>query len=386
MNVLGATARDRSAALAPAVIGFALVLVAGWPLLATVPQSLDAERAFASAPNCPVAEATSECRHTVSATVTSAAADHQHRSTYYWLGLGRMRDWPGALPGRLKASPPRGVPGGPAAAPPRRVKMDGRTPVFAAVAPGAELRLTYWRGEIRYVEFRGLRQYTAQDPRGGYRLPLAAALVLLALGGGCLSGAHRAARRATEPPEHRPWRLAPPLASGLLICCCAFAVPWVTGGVPTALLLTAVGAVPVLAGAAWLTHRRHRRTTDTVKVAPLVPQASECFPGIILGEVPYSHEEFRHLVVAPGLLASTPDPGGRAVRRTVPHTLTAVRVRPPYWTDPGPRPAPGWQVVECRDGTTPVYVVTEHRYCGWVLGALKHSAEGSMRSDGGIAG
>ncbi|MGW1868260.1 hypothetical protein ACWCPS_22180 [Streptomyces mauvecolor] len=372
--------RDRSAALTPAVIGAVLVLVAGWLLLATVPGTLDEERAFASAPGCPVAEVSTECRHTVAATVTSAAADHKHRSTYYWLGIGHVQDGPGALPGRLKSGPLRaGSAVRPIAGVPRRVKMEGRTPVFSAVRPGAPLQLTYWHGEIRYIEFRGLRQYTAADPRGGYRLPLAAALVLLCVGGACLRSAYCWVRRA-EPPAHEPWRITVPLTSVLLISCFTFGTPWATGGVPTALLLTAVGAVPVLAGAVWLARRHQRRTTDTIRVTPLIPLGEQCFPGTIFGEVPYGHEEFGYLVAAPGLLAATPDPAGRIARRPVPRTLTAVRVRPPYWTDPGPRPAPGAQVVECRDGATAVYVVTEQRYTALVLGALRRPAEAPLRA------
>ncbi|MFJ8310062.1 MULTISPECIES: hypothetical protein [unclassified Streptomyces] len=347
--------RNRPAALVAAVLGAALVLGAGWLFLVTVPRALDDERAFTSAAGCPVARVSAECRHSVAATVTSVVADHKHRSTYYWLGFDP-------------------VPNGPEAASPLRVKMDGRTPVFAAVQPGAMAQLTYWQGEIRYVEYRDLRQYTSADPRGGYRLPFAAALVLLFVGGAALRGAHWWSRRATEPPAHEPWRLTVPLASALLLACCAFGTPWVAGGVPTALLLTAAGAVPVLAGAAWLTRRHRRRTTDTIRVTPLLPGGRECFPGRVLGEVPYSHEGFGYLVAAPGLLASTPDPTGHLARHPVPRTLTPVRVRPPYWTDPGPRPAPGSQVVECRDGSTPVYVVTEQRYTAWVLGALTRAA------------
>ncbi|MFF3979162.1 hypothetical protein [Streptomyces sp. NPDC001828] len=397
MNAPVFLARDRSAALARAAIGVALLLVAGWLLLVTVPHALDVERAFAAAGDCPVAEVSTECRHTVEATVTSTAADHQHRSTYYWLGLGHVQDGPGALPGRLKTSPPMHPPGRAVAAPPRRVKMDGRTPVFAVVRPGAALQLTYWRGEIRYVEFRGMRQYTTADPRGGYRLPLAAALFLLSVGGACLRSGYCSARRATGSTgsadavgaagsagsvPQETWRIIVPLAAVLLIACFAFGTPWATGGVPTAVLLTAVGAVPVLTGAAWVTHRRRHRTTDTIRVAPLSPSVEECFPGTIRGEVPYSHEEFGYLVAAPGLLASTPDPFGRLARVPVPRSLTVVRVRPPYWTDPGPRPAPGSQVVECRDGTTPVYVVTEHCYSAWVLGALRRPADSQYRAGG----
>ncbi|MEU9096716.1 hypothetical protein [Streptomyces sp. NPDC048361] len=349
------------AVFAPAVIGAALVLAAAWLLLVTVPRTLDTERAFSAAADCRTAQVSTECRRTVRATVTSVTADHKHRSTDYWLGLGHVQ------------KPP-------AVRPPSRVKMEGRTPVFAAVRPGSALHLTYWRGEIRYVDHQGLRQYTAADPRGGYRLPFAAALVLLSVGGACLRTAQCGARRRTaEPAGHEPWRLTVPLASVLLICCFAFATPWGTGGVPTALLLTAVGAVPVLAGAAWLTRRRHRRTTDTIRVAPLAPLADECFPGRVLGDVPYSHEGFGYLVAGPGLLAATPDPAGRIARRPVPRTLTAVRVRPPYWTDPGPSPAPGSQVVECRDGATPVYVVTHHVYVSRVLGALRCPTEAQLR-------
>ncbi|MET9360093.1 hypothetical protein ABZX93_04175 [Streptomyces sp. NPDC006632] len=364
-------------ALALTALGVALLLAAGWLLLATVPGALDAERAFTAAADCPAVRASAECRHAVTAAVTSVAADHKHRSTDYWLGLGHAREVPEALPGRLKTGPlnpgraDRPGAAGRAVAVPPRLRMDGRVPVFAAVRPGSVLHLTYWRGEIRYVDYQGLRQYTAADPRGGYRLPFAAALVLLSVGGACLRTAYgRARRRTAEPPAHEPLRLAVPLASVLLISCFAFTTPWVTGGVPTALLLMAAGAAPVLAGAAWLTRRHRRRIPDTIRVAPLAPRADECFPGRVLGEVPYSHEGFGYLVAGPGLLAATPDPAGRIARRPVPRTLTAVRVRLPYWTDPGPRPAPGSQVVECRDGATPVYVVTQPAYVSRVLGAL----------------
>ncbi|MFG2718806.1 hypothetical protein ACGFW5_10990 [Streptomyces sp. NPDC048416] len=378
--------REPSAARTPRVLGAAvtgvvLVLVTGWLLFAVVPRALGEERAFASAASCPAGRVSTECRYTVRAAVTSVAADHRHRSTYYWLNLGPVRDASGAArPGGPGPAPPNtGRPAGGGAEAPARVKMDGRTPVYAAVRPGAVLHLTYWRGEIRYADFQGLRQYTAADPRGGYRLPLAGALVLLSVGGTCLRSAYCWSRCTAEPPGHEPWRLAVPLASVLLISCFAFGTPWVGGGVPTALLLTAVGALPVLAGAAWLTHRHHRRGTDTIKVAPLVPLADECFPGTVLGEVPYSRADFAYLVAGPGLLAATLDPAGRIARRPVPRTLAVVRVRPPYWTDPGPRPAPGAQVVECRDGTTPVYIVTEPHCVARVLGALRHPTEAQLR-------
>ncbi|MFE9538520.1 hypothetical protein [Streptomyces sp. NPDC006691] len=468
MNALLASVRHRSAALTRTAIAVAVGLVAGWLLLVTVPRALDVEEAFAAADDCPVAEVSTECRHTVAATVTSTAADHQHRSTYYWLGLGHVRDGPGALPGRLKAGPLTHRPGPAVPVAPHRVKMDGRAPVFALVRPGADLQLTYWRGEIRYVEFRGLRQYTTADPRGGYRLPLAAALFLFSVAVACLRGAYCEALRVTGPSgaakpvgvaghvgaaghvgvgnvgvgpvgaaaqvksagqgesagyiglsggadgagpagavgpavgsagfdgpagsaapaaptgpaSQEPWRITLPLASVLLISCFAFGTPWVTGGVPTAVLLTAIGAAPVLAGAACVSQRRRRRTTDTIKVAPLAPSVEECFPGTIRGELPYCQEGFGYLVAAPGLLASTPDPFGLLARCPVPRTLTAVRVRPPYWTDPGPRPAPGSQVVECRDGATPVYVVTEQQYSAWVLGALRRPTDTPFRAGG----
>ncbi|MEV5940377.1 hypothetical protein [Streptomyces sp. NPDC051994] len=365
MNASAPQRRNGPAALVAAVLGAVLVLGACWLLLVVVPGALDEEKAFVVATGCPLARVSAECRHTVTATVTSVVADQKHRSTYYWLGFDP-------------------VPNGQKALAPLRVKMDGRTPVFAAVEPGAIAQLTYWHGEIRYVEYRDLRQYTSSDPRGGYRLPFAAALVLIFLGGAALRGAHWWAGRAGEPAAPEPWRLAVPLVSALLLACCAFGTPWVAGGVPTALLLTAAGAVPVLAWAAWLTRRHRRRTTDTIRVAPLMPATPGCFPGRVLGEVPYAHEGFGYLVAAPGLLAATPDPTGRFARHPVPRTLTPIRVRPPYWTDPGPRPAPGSQVVECRDGATPVYVVTEKRYTAWVLGALVRCPGMEVRPGGGV--
>lgn len=375
------------------MIGAVLVLVAGWLLLATVPRALDEDRAFAASADCPVAEVSTECRYTVAATVTSAAADHKHRSTYYWLGLGHVQDGPGALPGRLKSGPLRGSSmrsssarsgsvTGAAEAATRRVKMEGRTPVFAVVRPGAPLQLTYWHGEIRYVEFQGLRQYTAADPRGGYRLPLAAALVLLSVGGACLRSAYCWVRRA-DPAAHEPWRLTVPLASVLLISCFAFGTPWVTGGVPTALLLTAVGAVPVLAGAAWLARRHHRRTTDTIKVTPLIPLGEACFPARSSAKS-LQPRGVRTSGGRPGAARRHPRPG-RPVRPPSGAPHPHGRPGPPAVLDrPGPPARPGAQVVECRDGATPVYVVTEQRYTAWVLGALRHPTEAQLRAGSAV--
>ncbi|MEU3370804.1 hypothetical protein ABZ734_10065 [Streptomyces sp. NPDC006660] len=373
MKALTNALRGRSAALVPAVAGLALALVAAWLLFATVPRALDDERAFTTAPACSPAAVSRECRHTVTAAVTRAAAGHKHRSTYYWLGLRRVPRESLALPGRLKSGPLGSAP--PAASPPPRLTMDGPAPVFAAVRPGATLQLTYWRGDIRYVDYQGMRQYTEADPRGGHRLPFVATLALGSVGAACLRTAYCWARRTNGPPAHEPWRFRVPLAAVLLISCFALGTPWVTSGVTIALLLTAAGAVPVLGVAARLSRRHHRRTTDTIEVNPQVPAAEVCFPGAVRGEVPYSQPEFGYLVAGPGLLAATSDPAGRVARRPVPRTLTALRVRPPYWTDPGPRPAPGSQVVECRDGATPVYVVTEPAYVAQVLGALARPAD-----------
>ncbi|MBC9730621.1 hypothetical protein [Streptomyces sp. TRM68367] len=107
-------------------------------------------------------------------------------------------------------------------------------------------------------------------------------------------------------------------------------------------------------------------------MTPKVPGTERRFSGAIIGDKPYAGRGGL-LLVGPGYLASTPDPTGVAFRREVPPTLTPLRVRPPYWTDPDERPdyTGRVQVLECEDNGVPVLIATHRKHMPWVLGALK---------------
>ncbi|MBB1244541.1 hypothetical protein GL263_13340 [Streptomyces durbertensis] len=336
---------ERWAAACWGLLGLALGAVAAVLLLVHVPERLDRERDFDAVGRCAAADPPAGCDR-LAATVREAVSEHRNRKTYH----------------RLTLSDTEGTT--------HLVEMLGRHPVFDAVSPGDRVTMTVWREQVRRVDFGGLRQETTATPTGAYRLPAAAGLSTLV---GCLGFLWAAwwwARRNAESPEREPRQVTVVVLAALAGAGIAFVAPLVTGDMRTALLVAAVAELPV-AGVATLLVRHHRRHAGrSFGAAPLPPRDERCFPGGVLGDVPYAVPGYDHLVAGPGFLAATPDPTGRVARRPLPGTLVVERVRLPHRGDPGGVPAPGSHVVQCRDGETPVYIVTDRADVPWVLGAL----------------
>jgi hypothetical protein len=126
-------------------------------------------------------------------------------------------------------------------------------------------------------------------------------------------------------------------------------------------------AVCALAGlAVWW----RQRGDDTIALTPSVPDTEQHFPGVILGEVPYAGRG-GHLDAGPAGPATARDWPVASAHREVPRTLTPIRVRPSYWTDPAGRPDYDRVVVlECEDDGVPVLIATRRKKMPWVLGAL----------------
>ncbi|MEU3133316.1 hypothetical protein AB0935_10400 [Streptomyces sp. NPDC007027] len=130
------------------VIGPSLALVSAWLLLVATPAAHDEERAFAAAEACPAsADATAvDCLRTVKAVIDRTEKE-TGKTALYWLYLTESD-------GRST-----------------RTGLNG-TPQQSPVArPGASVEVTYWRGEIRSVDFGSARRPTNADPRGDYRAP-----------------------------------------------------------------------------------------------------------------------------------------------------------------------------------------------------------------------
>ncbi|WP_327428939.1 hypothetical protein [Streptomyces sp. NBC_01236] len=349
--------RPHPSATWPAALGGVLLLIAAWLLLVNVRGALAEEREFRAAVACPTRTVSTggseDCLRTVTARIDRAERDTKHKGASYWLYVTE--------PGGKKDS----------------AWIKGHTPGSPTAWSGAHVKVTLWRGEIRYVDFPAGRLSTHADPRGSYRPRLAASLGIGFFGLAPLWAGYWWARRSMASPLRAPWQLSLPMVGALTLAATSAVVALVTHGIWTALECVAVAAGVVLLGCtvAALALRRRQKDDDTIEVTPSVPTSEQCFAGSVLGEGRYSAGGGGYLVAAPGVLLTTPDPTGAFARRPVPSTLTFVRVRPPYWTDPhsGDYAAEN-VVIECHDGETPVVIVTKKENVAWVPGALESVA------------
>ncbi|MEU4212635.1 hypothetical protein AB0F13_22005 [Streptomyces sp. NPDC026206] len=237
--------RTRWPVIATATLGAALVLASVFLLFVTVPGKRTDARAFATAAACLPDEVPRECRKPVEAVVEKTATATDGRAKHHWLTLAE--------------------PGGPS----RRVDMNGPSGVFGAVSAGDRVTATYWREEVRVVDFRGMRQFTADEPKEAYRLPFAAGLGLLALGGTLVWTSCRAGFRTGRGRALRSWQIALPAVAGAWLSAVGFGAPLLTDAVSTALVFVAAGAVPVVLGAVWRARvLRQRRPRSRGRGAP----------------------------------------------------------------------------------------------------------------------
>ncbi|GHF46371.1 hypothetical protein GCM10010218_29540 [Streptomyces mashuensis] len=324
-----------------------LALAASIPLFFFARPALEEERAYTASAVCTTGGR--DCRHTVAATVdkTETESTGKKSGPYYWLSLTEKDGTA------------------------HRLRMDGEYPVFANASRGDAVTVTYWRDRIRSVELGNLRQSTAEDPRGAYRMPTAIGLTLLALAYLFAWSACWTARWAGRTRAAFPRELRVPAVVFTLLVGGAFGAPFVTDGPGPAALLVAGAAVVVTAlSAVWTAAMRRRHTDDTVPLVPRVPDEEKVFPGVVHGEVPYDRPGRVVLVVGPGVFATSLDPTGTSYRTAVPRTLVPVRVRPPYVTDPHAGAYPKFLTLECLDGETPVFISAAEKHLPWVLGML----------------
>ncbi|MEV5339567.1 hypothetical protein AB0K93_13910 [Streptomyces sp. NPDC052676] len=345
----GQDPRTRRSTRAAIVLGVVCGLVAAWLLLVPMRGALDDERAFRAAVACGADGARDgDCLWTVTARIERVEVDRGRRSHSYWLYL-READGTSSRT-RLNDSPPAGA--------------------------GQRVEVTYWRDRIRYVDFPTERRPTTADPRDDHRVYTAWALGIGLYGLGILAVVTWWSRRPRTTPRAHSWQLGWPLLGAFALAGLGVVAALSTDG-PGEAFLTVAAGLPVITALSWAGVRlaaRRERGDDTVDVIPSVPDRERVVLGEILGEVPYARGG-GHLVAGPGLLASTPDPTGGFRRREAPPTLTPLRVRPPYHTDPAlPEYGGRALVLECDDNGTQVLIVTHRKDMPWILGALDHTA------------
>lgn len=340
-----------------------LLLLAGGGVLGLVlPGALQESRDYEAAPRCAAGRAAPECRWEGPVAVTG-------------------REYRSGKPGSYHLQLSRG------GRAPQWVKMKGEGfgggDVYDAVGPGDSVTAVYWRGLVREVAFRDMRQKTGDHPSTAYRLPFGGGLTLASAGLGCAVAARHARRTAGRPRIRNDWRVTIPLVSGVFYGAAGFAVSLqLTDSMASALVAcAAVGAVVLTAALslASVQRRLERLPSPVVPVRPRVPYGEVVVPGKVLGDVPYALPGHTHLVAAPGMLASVPGagpvrrgaypkplPGPRAY---LPPTLTPLRVRFPRPDDPAGGPAKP-HLIECRDGAREVLLAVDRQATDQVLGAL----------------
>ncbi|MFH9264425.1 hypothetical protein ACH4KN_09205 [Streptomyces sp. NPDC017546] len=325
--------------------------MAAWLLLLTTPQARDDERAFTAATACTApGEGDSDCLRTVTAVIDRAEEETMRKTPSYWLYLNQADGTS------------------------TRTRIDGDLERLPATRPGATIEVTYWQDQIRYVDFGADRRYTNADPREAFRIPLAVGLLLGILGAMFLTAAAATAWSSRRSPRAFPWQVGLTVTGGTFLTLFGAMAAWNSDNIGDALELTGLAGAVVLGAcvlAAVFLHRRHRGD-DTIVLKSSVLTEETCFPGLIMGEVPYAGNA-GYLVAGPGALVTTPDPTGAFHRKAAPRTLTPLRVRPPYLTDPAGRPDYDGRavVVECEDNGVPVLVVTRKKDVPAVLGALE---------------
>ncbi|GAB7029039.1 hypothetical protein AB0G35_12160 [Streptomyces sp. NPDC021749] len=329
-----------------------LLLSAG--LFATVPGELAERDAYAAAPACPAGARSDACTTTVPATVKGKEDEPSGKSVRYWLLVTER--------GRDTA---------------RRVRMAGSEPVYDTVRAGDEVKLTYWRGEIRTVRWGAAAQETWESPDDNWRFRLGSGLFLLFFGLMTLWFVWWQRYRYPSATHNSLWQVTFAAVTGAVVSCLGFLASMVGRGVPDALLITAAGVLPAagLGGlCAWWQRRRTQHAAATVSsIVPLPPTDKQCVRTAVHGDVPYSVDGFGHLVVGDGRPATTPDPDGCVARRPLPETLVVRQVRalqvddPPFWKQTFKYDA---VVIEGRDGDRTVLIATARRDAALVLGAL----------------
>lgn len=295
------------------MLGSVCALVAVWLLLVGMRGALDEERAFRAAAGCvqddgapaggPSDGRAADCLRTVAARIDRSERVRSEKTPVT----------------RLRLTEADGTSS--------RVRLEGLPEEVPAAGAGGRVEVTYWRGEIRYVDFASERRYTPADPRGGHRAFGAWGLGLGFAGAGFLWASLWWARYAHVSVRAYPWQFTVPFAGALCLAATGAFAPWLTGGPGEAFGLVGLCVPVVLAGCAVaaLVVRRRQRGDDTIALSPAVPVGERFFPGQIWGEVPYACGA-GDLAAGPARLVAIPPPR---------------RLRPPGGTaQPGAGPGP----------------------------------------------
>ncbi|MFS0694082.1 hypothetical protein [Streptomyces nitrosporeus] len=349
-NKAGATrSKNRSLMIGAAVSAGVCALLAAFLLLVPMRGALEDERAFRAAVACGPGDGGRECLRTVRVRVEETAKKKGKKTPSFWVYVTE--------------------PDGTAT----RTRLEGAAEDVPGIREGGTIQVTYWRDQIRYVDTGAERRWTTADPRGDYRLYCAWGLAVGFYGLVFLWFCFWQAKLSSRSRLAYPWHAGVPALGALCLTAVAAVAPWFTDSPGQALGVIGLSAPVVAAVCAviGLVMARRQRGDDTLRLERAVPGKELSFQGMVLGEVSYAGRG-GFLVAGPGLLASTPDPTGVAYRREAPRTLTPVRVRPPYRTDPEGRPDYDGKalVLECEDDGVPVLVVTPRKTMKWVLGAL----------------
>lgn len=332
-----------------------LLLVAAWMVLFPARAAYDEELAYRAAVDCasPASRHDDDCLRTVKVRFDRTDGEQVMKNkTTYWL---YVTEADGTV---------------------ARARLRGKPESLPFSGPGALLKATYWRGEIRYVDIGSVRKYAEADVRGDYKPLLALGLGVGFFGAGFLGlgvvSTTRLARTAARPS---PWKGGLVVLFTLGLAVLGALAPWPTDGIGAAFGFVGLGVPVVLVACAIAAPVMRRRLSPdrTVAVATLVPTKERHFPGRVHGDVPYAGSGATLVVAPDGSLASTPDPAGVAYRREVPSSLTPLRVRPATWTAPSGDfyGGPGLLILECEDDGVPVYVITRRAHMSLLLGVLQ---------------
>lgn len=199
---------------AGAAMSSVCVLVAALLLLVGMRGALDEERAFRAAVGCTPAGGAgggneSDCLRSVGARIERTEPETGRKTPSYWMYLTEADG----------TSSRTRVPGSPREHPTARV--------------GDSVKVTYWREQIRYVDFGSARRYTTADPRGDYRV---------FLGWGLVAGFQGltylwcwywyAARLFRVSVRAYPWQFGVPLMGGFCLTVVGAVAPWPTDSPP----------------------------------------------------------------------------------------------------------------------------------------------------------
>ncbi|MFC7218840.1 hypothetical protein ACFQLX_11760 [Streptomyces polyrhachis] len=350
--------QNRAGIYASAILGCLALAVAALLLLIVAPVQLDEGRDFDAARPC-TAQGGDDCLRSVRATVAEIATHRNRKGSGSYRLILIQRDGKRA-----------------------DVAFSGSPEAAPTVSVGRDIAVTYWRGQVRFADYPSGRKYSRADPRDDYRAPMAWGLPAGIMGLFGMWSWLWWAKLSHLSRLRYPWQLWVPVSGCLTVASIAGVAAMTAGSMGAALRVTGGGALVVFAVTlvlgliAWRRQRGDdtvaQRGDDTVAVEPLAPTAEQVIQGVVRGEVSYANHGVA-LIAAPGSLAvSTGLTGGS--RRELPSSLTPLRVRPEYWTDPGGSLASKETkplVLECEDNGVPVFITADRKDLPLILGALE---------------